>query len=182
MKIDTSLIPGYADMTAEDKLKALEEYEIETPAPKDNGDEITKLKTALSNANSQAADFKRQLREKQTEEERKEAERAEREKSVQEELAGLRRDKAISGYYAQCLSLGYEKDLALTAAEAMADNDAARILECQQKFLENKQKELEAAALNKQPTLTIGSPPTAQQADLEAVNQRRKWMGLPPIK
>ena len=180
MKIDTSKITGYAEMTAEDKLKALEEYEIE--APKDNGDEVTKLKAALSKANSDAAEWKRQFREKQTEQERAEAERAEREKAVEEELRGLRRDKTVSGYVSQCLALGYDKDLALRAAEAMADNDAAAILACQQDFLEAKQKEFEATALNKQPTLTPGAPPTSQQADKEAQNKLRAVMGLPPIK
>ena len=180
MKIDTSKITGYAEMTAEDKLKALEEYEIETP--KDNGDEVTKLKTALSNANSQAAEYKRALREKQSEAERAEAERAEREKAVEDELRTLRRDKTVSGYIAQCLALGYDKDLALRAAEAMADGDAASILACQQDFLESKQKELEAAALNKQPTLTSGSPPTAKQADAEADDKLRYYFGLPPRK
>ena len=180
MKIDTSKIVGYAEMTAEDKLKALEEFEFD--APKDNGDEITKLKQALSNANSQAAEWKRQFREKQTEQERAEAERVEREKAVEEELRGLRRDKTVSGFVAQCLALGYDKDLALKAAEAMADNDAAAILECQQTFLENKQKEIEAAALNKQPSLTAGSPPTAKQAEKDALNKTRSYFGLPPIK
>jgi hypothetical protein len=180
MKIDTSKITGYADMTAEEKLKALEEFEIETP--KDNGDEVTKLKTALSKANSDAAEWKRQFREKQTEQERAEAERAEHEKAVEDELRTLRRDKTVSGYVAQCLALGYDKDLALRAAEAMADNDAAAIMACQQDFLEAKQKELEAAALNKQPTLTPGAPPTAKQAELETQNKMRSYMGLPPIK
>ena len=83
---------------------------------------------------------------------------------------------------ANCLALGYDKDLALKAAEAMADNDAAAIMECQQTFLENKKKELEAAALNKQPTLTTGSPPTAQQAEQQADNNLRRYFGLPPIK
>ena len=179
MKIDTSKITGYAEMTAEEKLKALEDYEFETP---NNGDEVTKLKAALSNANSQAAEWKRQFRDKQTEQERAEAERAEREKAVEEELRGLRRDKTVSGFVAQCLSLGYDKDLALKAAEAMADNDAAEIFACQQEFLESKKKELEAAALNKQPTLTTGSPPTAQQADKDALNKTRSYFGLPPIK
>jgi hypothetical protein len=64
----------------------------------------------------------------------------------------------------------------------MADNDAAAIMACQQEFLDAKQKELEAAALNKQPTLTTGSPPTAQGADLEALNKQRRYFGLPPIK
>ena len=180
MKIDTSKITGYAEMSAEEKLKALEELEIE--APQDNSAEVNNLKEALSKANSQAADWKRQFREKQTEQERAEAERAEREKAVEEELRNLRRDKTVSGFVAQCLALGYDKDLALRAAEAMADNDAAAILACQQDFLEAKQKELEAAALNKQPTITSGSPPTAQQADKDALNKTRSYFGLPPIK
>ena len=176
----TEKIPGYAEMSAEEKLKALEELEFNEPKP-DSG-ETDKLKAALSKANSEAAEWRRQLREKQTEQERAEAERAEREKAVEEELRGLRRDKTVSGYVAQCLALGYDKDLAQRAAEAMADNDAAAIMECQQTFLEAKQKELEAAALNKQPTLTSGSPPTAKQADVEKQNQLRAYMGLPPIK
>ena len=177
MKIDTTRIEGYADMTAEEKLKALEEFEIEVP--KDNSDEVTKLKTALSNANSQAAEWKRQFREKQTEAERAEAERAEREKAVEDELRTLRRDKTVSGFMAQCLALGYDKDLALRAAEAMADNDAATIMACQQDFLEAKQKEMEAAALGKQPTLSVGAPPTAKQAEEEAANKIRQHFGLP---
>ena len=177
MKIDTTRIEGYADMTAEEKLKALEEFEIEVP--KDNSDEVTKLKTALSNANSQAAEWKRQFREKQTEAERAEAERAEREKAVEDELRTLRRDKTVSGYVAQCLALGYDKDLALRAAEAMADNDAATIMACQQDFLEAKQKEMEAAALGKQPTLSVGAPPTAKQAEEEAAKKIRQHFGLP---
>lgn len=180
MKIDTSKITGYAEMSAEEKLKALEAFEIEQP--KDSTDEITKLKAALSKANSDAAEWKRQFREKQTEQERAEAERVEREKAVEEELRGLRRDKTVSGFVASCLALGYDKDLALRAAEAMADNDAAAILACQQDFLESKKKEYEAAALNKQPTITAGSPPTAEAAEKEAINKQRAWFGLPPIK
>lgn len=182
MKIDTTRIEGYADMTAEDKLKALEEFEFEAPTPKDNSDEVTKLKTALSKANSDAAEWKRQFREKQTEAERAEAERQEREAAVENELRELRRDKTVSGFMAQCLALGYDKELALRAAEAMADNDAAAIMACQQDFLEAKQKELEAAALNKQPTLTPGAPPTAKAAEAEAYNKMRMAWGLKLIK
>ena len=181
-KIDTAKIENYAKMTAEEKLAALEAYEFEeTPAPKDN-DEVTRLKAALSKANSDAADWKRQFREKQTEAERAEAERKEHEQAVENELRTLRRDKTVSGYLAQCLALGYKQELALKAAEAMADNDAAAIMACQQEFLEEKQKEIEAAALNKQPTLTPGAPPTAKQAELEAENKMRSYFGLPPKK
>ena len=184
MKIDTTKIENYAEMTAEEKLKALEEFEFEAPAPKDASDEVTKLKTALSKANSDAAEWKRQFREKQTEQERAEAERKEREAAVEEELRNLRRDKTVSGYVAQYLALGYEKELAQKAADATADGDAATLMECQQTFLETKTKELEAAALNKQPTLTTGSPPTATatQAEKDAINKERRYFGLPPIK
>ena len=181
MKIDVSKVENYAAMTAEEKVAFYEAYEL-PDAPKDSDAEKTRLKEALSRANAEAASWKKQLREKQTEQERAEAERAEREKAVEEELNTLRRDKTVSGYVANCLALGYNNELALKAAEAMADNDAAAILACQQEFLELKKQELEAAALNKQPTLTSGSTPTAQQADIEAQNKLRGYMGLPPIK
>ena len=88
----------------------------------------------------------------------------------------------MSGYIAQCLALGYTQDLAVRAAEAMADGNNADIFACQQEFLEMKQKEIEANALNKQPTLTVGSPPTAKVAEAEAYNKMRKAWGLPPVK
>ena len=182
MKIDVSKIEGYAEMSAEDKLKALEEFDIEIPKPATDTDEVIKLKNALSNANSQAAEYKRALREKQSEQERAEAERAEREAARDAEIKELRRDKTVSGYLANCLSLGYDKELAQRAAEAMADNDAAAIMECQREFLETKTKELEAAALNKQPTLTPGAPPTATEVEKAAQNKTRSYFGLPPLK
>ena len=181
MKIDTSKIENYADMSAEDKLKALEEFDFQIPEAKDESEEVKKLKTALSKANSDAAEWKRQFREKQTEAERAEADRKEREQAVEDELRTLRRDKTVSGYVANCLALGYTQDLALRAAEAMADNDAAEIMKCQQEFLDAKTKEIEANALNKQPSLTTGAPPTAKTAEAEAYNKMRKAWGLQPI-
>lgn len=180
MKFDSNLIPGFGEMTADEKVEALLNFEIEVPKA-DESEETRRLKLALSKANSEASEWKRALREKQTEAERAEAERQERERAVEEELRGLRRDKTVSGYVAQCLALGYDKDLALRAAEAMADNDAATILACQQDFLAAKQKELEATALNKQPGLTSGAPPTAKVAEAEAQNKMRRAWGLPPI-
>ena len=181
-KINIASIEGYENMTAEEKVAALESYEIEIPKPATDSDEVIKLKNALSNANSQAAEYKRALREKQSEQERAEAERAEREAARDAEIKELRRDKTVSGYLANCLSLGYSNELAQRAAEAMADNDAAAIMECQREFLEAKQKEIEAAALNKQPTLTAGAPPTAKEAEAEAYNNMRRAWGLPVIK
>lgn len=179
-KIDVTSIEGYAEMTAEEKLAALEGYEFETPAPKSD-EEVAKLKTALSNANSDAAEWKKKYRQGLDEAKRLEEERKEREQAVESELQALRRDKAVSGYVAQCLALGYTQDLATRAAEAMADGNTTEIFACQQAFLEAKQKEIEANALNRQPTLTAGAPPTAKTAEAEAYNNMRKAWGLKPI-
>ena len=52
--------------------------------------EIERLQKALTKSNSEAADYKRKLQEKQTEEERAEAERAEKTRAMEEELATLK--------------------------------------------------------------------------------------------
>lgn len=181
MKFDSNLIPGFGEMTADEKVEALLNFEIETPKV-DESEETRRLKQALSKANSEASEWKKALREKQTEAERAEAERKEREAAVENELRSLRRDKTVSGYLAQYLALGYSKELALKAAEAKADGDAATDFECQREHQEAMRKEMEAATLSKQPTLTTGAPPTAKQAELEAQNKIRAYMGLPPIK
>ena len=180
MKIDVSKIEGFADMTAEDKLAALMGYEFEEPKAPDNS-EITKLKAALSKANSEAADWKRQFRDKQTEQERAEAERAENERAMQEELASLRRGKVVDEYAKKCMGMGYDAELAAECAEAMADGRFNDVFAAQQKFMEAKTREIEAAALNKQPGLSSGMPPV-QSADKAEENKMRGYFGLPPIK
>ena len=180
MRIDTTKITGFDEMSAEEKLKALTEYEFEAPKP--DSSEIERLKQALSKANTQANEWKQQFREKQTEAERVEAERAEKEKAVMEELASLRKEKETSSLIAQFMATGYDKDLAARAAEAMVDGRTADVISIQTEFLTQKQKELEAAALNKQPTLSTGAPPTSTQAEIDAQNKMRSYFGLPPIK
>lgn len=53
-RIDTSTISGYENMTAEEKLLALESFEFE-----DKGEENQKLRNSLSKANKEAADWKK---------------------------------------------------------------------------------------------------------------------------
>ena len=180
MKIDVSKIDGFEAMSAEDKLAAIMGYEFEEPKAPDNS-EITKLKAALSKANSEAADWKRQFRDKQTEQERAEAERAENEKALQDELKSLRREKVLSEYAKQCMGMGYDAALATECAEAMADGRFNDVFAIQQRFMEAKTKEIEAAALNKQPTISAGAPPV-QSAEKAETNKMRQIFGLPPIK
>lgn len=181
MKIDVSKIEGFSEMSAEDKLNAVLAYEFEEPKAPDGNAEITKLKAALSKANSDAAEWKRQFRDKQTEQERAEAERAEAEKALQEELNTLRRGKVIDEYAKKCMGMGYSTDLAAECAEAMADGRFNDVFAIQQKFMEEKTREIEAAALNKQPGLTPGVPPI-NVAEKAEENKYRSYFNLPPIK
>jgi hypothetical protein len=181
MKIDVSKIEGFAEMTAEDKLTALMGYEFEEPKAPDASEEVTKLKAALSKANSEAASWKNQFRAKQTEQERAEAERAENEKAIQEELAALRRGKVVDEYAKRCMGMGYDADLAAECAEAMADGRFNDVFAAQQKFMEAKTREIEAAALNKQPGISAGAPPV-NASDKSEENKMRGYFGLPPLK
>lgn len=181
MKIDLSTIENYANMTPEEKVAYFEAFEIPEPKAADNSAEITKLKAALSKANSDAADWKRQFRDKQTEQERAEAERAEAEKAMQEELETLRRGKVIDEYAKKCMGMGYDAALAMECAEAMADGRFNDVFQIQQNFMEAKKKEIEAAALNKQPGLTPGVPPV-QTSEKAEENKMRGYFGLPPLK
>lgn len=178
MKVDVSKIAGFEEMSAEDKLKAVMDYEFEEP--KVDNSEITKLKAALSKANSEAAEFKRQFREKQTEQERAAAEREENEKALQEELKILRREKVLSEYAKKCLGMGYDEALAAECAEAMADGRFNEVFSIQQRFMEAKTKEIEANALNKQPGISSGMPPV-QAAEKAENNLMRSYFGLRPI-
>lgn len=180
-KIDVSKIEGFEEMSAEDKVKAVLAYEFEEPKAPDTNAEITKLKTALSKANSESAEWKRQFREKQTESERAEAERNESFQKMQDELTALKREKLLSDYSKQCMAIGYDADLAAECAEAMADGRFNDVFAIQQRFMAAKTKEIEAAALNKQPGLTPGTPPV-QSIEKDEENKMRSYFGLPPIK
>ena len=103
----------------EKKIAALEAYEVEAPKPDEAA--YQKLKESVQRANAEAADYKRQLREKQTEAERAEAERAEREKAVQEELARYRTNERISGYQAKLMAAGYDAETAQVMATALPE-------------------------------------------------------------
>ena len=152
------------------------------PAKKDPkpDPEVEKLKAALSRANSEAADYKRQLREKQTEAERAEAERADKERAMREELESLRKEKAVSDYTGKCLSLNMESDLAAQTANAMADGDMNTLFDCLKTFVEATEQRIKNEALNRQPGLSAGVPPTTKAVTDEETALLRRYAGLSP--
>ena len=148
-------------------------------AEKPENAEIAKLKAALSKASSDAAEWKRQLREKQTESERVEAERAEQDKAMREELATLRRDKSISEYTAKCVTLNMDAELAAKTANAMADGDMNAVFDCLTAFVEATKTRINNELLNRQPGLSAGTPPTKGDTEDDITAKLRRYAGLP---
>lgn len=151
-KIDTTKIEGYANMTPEQKLAALEGFEYE-----DNSAELEKQKNALSKANSEAAEWKRKHNALLTEEERKKQEGAEALSKMQQELDELRKDKAVADYRSRFIAQGYDETLADETARAMYDGNTEKVFANQQKFLDGYTKKLKADALKNTPRPAAGS-------------------------
>lgn len=151
-KIDTSKITGYAEMSAEDKLKALEAFEYE-----DNAAELEKQKAAVSKANSEAAEWKRKHNALLGEDEKKKQEQEEKFANMEKELSELREAKRVSEFKAKFVSQGYDEALAEDTAKALADGDSAKVFANQSKFLEEYAKKVKADAIKKTPKPGAGS-------------------------
>lgn len=142
----TDRIDGYAEMSAEDKLKALEALELE-----DNTAELERLKNAVSKANSEASSWKKKHNDLLSEDERTKQEQAEKFADMEKELASLRKEKTVSEYTAKFAALGYGEALAKETAAAMADGDMAKVFANQTKFNESFKKAIIADELKKTP-------------------------------
>ena len=134
-------------MSVEDIEKALEGIEM----PTDNSAEIDRLKAALSKSNTEAADYKKQLREKMTAEELKAKEDAEKMEALIKERDSLLREKTISNHKANYLALGYEEKLAQETAEAMANGELDKVFANQKKHNEALEKKIRADVLKGTP-------------------------------
>lgn len=149
------------------------------PDNKAENDEITRLKAALSRANTEAADWKRQLREKQTEQERAEAERAEREKAREARIAELEAKERISTYKAKLMDAGVDGATADLMAKALPDGVKDEYFASFKSFTENQRQNFETERLKNQPGLSVGMPPTTADARRDDINRLRAAMGLP---
>lgn len=148
MNIKDLLGDAYKEgMTVEEITAALEKVSL----PDDSSAEMEKLKSALSKSNSEAADYKKQLRAKQTEDEAaKQKEQEERER-LQSDYEKLLRKTTVSDNKAKLLGLGYDEKLADETAEAMADGDSEKVFVNQKKHLDSVEKKVRAEALKDTP-------------------------------
>lgn len=161
-KIDTSKIEGYAEMTAEQKLAALEGFDMPDA-------DMTGFvrKDLLERANSEAANYKKQLREKMSQDEQAAAQAAETLKAMQDELDALRKEKQVTELSKRWMGVGYSEVLAGSTAKAMADGNMEQVFKDFAAFLTDHDKALKAELLKATPT-----PPPA--TDVNAGMMKRE--------
>jgi len=155
-----------------------------TESPKEqkpDTSELDRLKAALSRANGEAAEYKRQLREKQTEAERAEAERAEADRRMREELENLRAEKSIANGKTLAMAAGFDGESAAkiaTATATLTDEQRTALFDALKDFVQTTTTRLSNEALNRQPGLSTGIPPSTNTAKQTEDDKFRMWMGL----
>ena len=152
MKFDITKVPGYAaEMSAEDKLKLIEGFEIDLSG--------YVLKSVSDKNASEAAEYKKKYNATLTEQERREAELAEINKQRDAELVQLRRERAIDQQTAKYLSLGFEAELAAATAVASVDGNTDTVFANMTKHQQDREAKLRAELLKSTPTPPSGDAP-----------------------
>lgn len=148
MEIKDLLGSAYKEgMTLEEIQTALKDISM----PTDNSAEVERLKNALSASNSEAAKYKKELRDKMSADEAAKLKAQEDQDKMQKELDALRRESAVSKNKAKLVALGYEEALAEETAEAMADGKLDKVFANQKKHLDAFEQKIRADILKDTP-------------------------------
>lgn len=164
MDLKDLLGESYKDgMTVEEITEALANVSM----PKDNSAEIEKLKASVSKANSEAAQYKKELNAKMSEEERKAKEDAEKWEQIVKERDELLKEKNISAHKAKFLENGYSAELAEKSAEALVNGDYDTVFKHLGAFRSSLEKKFKAENIDSTPVPSGGShedpAPTKEQ-------------------
>ena len=150
-KVDITKIKGYENMTAEEKVAALEAFEVEGETPDYSG---YVKKDIFDKTASELAGVKKQLKEKMTDDEAAKQKEQEEREELQSKYEKLLHETEVSKSKAKLLGLGYDEKLADETAEAMANGDLETVMANQKKHLEAFEKKVRAEALKDTPKPT----------------------------
>ena len=149
MKIDTSKIDGYNEMPAEEKLKALEEFELE-----DKDDEIEKLKAdakkykdSFDKTASELAALKKEKKGSLSEIEQLKAEHEEQMAELKGKYDELYKESNTNKLVASYVKQGYKEELARKKADAFLSGDTDTVLACEEEFRKDIEKSIKAEVL-----------------------------------
>ena len=176
MKIDTSGIEGFAEMTTEQKLEAV--LGLEVPDKVDLAGYVPKAQADKSAA--EAANYKKQLAAKMTDDEAAAAAKAQELADMQAKIAELEQAnqklmqaQTEASYKAKYLALpGFDEKLAEETAKAMAAGDMDKVFANQQKANEAYEKQIKADLLKRTPGPSGGQ--AQEGGESEAVELARR--------
>ena len=151
-KIDVSKIQGYADMSAEEKLQALESYEYD-----DGTSEIERYKNATSKANSEAAEWKKKHNALLSEDEKSKQEQADYIAELKKQNEELLKERDVAKYKTELIATGYSEDLATETANALFSGDVSVVLKNQAKFVAEQKKAVIAESVKNTPIPPVGN-------------------------
>lgn len=152
MKIDTTKIEGYENLSAEDKVKALEGFEYDVPKSEDESG----LKKLLSDRNSEIKKLKDEIRSKMDASEREKLEKEEELEKLRQTVAEFEKANKTASLKASYLAIGYNEELATKRATFMADGDLVNATAVEKEFLAWHDKELKAEKIRSTPAPSSG--------------------------
>lgn len=187
MSFDWTKLEGYReDMTSDEKLALLEQYE---PQPEPAGDPAPDSqkpeprpgyipKKDFDKVASELAAAKKQLRAKMTDAEQQEADRLAELEAKETELTALRREKTLSGYNAALLGLGFDSALAEETATSMVDGDMDAVFAGMKKHMTATEKALRAQILKDTPAPPSDDDPNNAEKAKRDQEKLRSYFGL----
>lgn len=152
MKKNIEKPDNYENMSAEEKLAFYEGFEFD-----DNSELVQKLKDSVSNANSQAADWKKKHNALLSADEKAKADRDEELTALREEVEALRKKEAVSKYVAKYSEIGYDAKLAESTAQALADGDFDTVIANQEAYKKSLQSKIAAELMSGTPHPQTGT-------------------------
>lgn len=160
MKIDTSKIQGFAEMTAEQKVAALQNFEMPDA---DYSGYVSKA--TFDSTASELAKLKKEHASLLSAEEQKKLADKEALENLQKEVETLRKEKTISEHKSKFIGLGYDEQLATETATALFEGNMQKVFDNQKKFLEAHDQSTKEALLKGTPSPQGGSGTTAIDFD-----------------
>ena len=165
-RIDTSKISGYADMTLEEKVKALEAMRVPDEV------DMTKFvsKDMYDKASHDIASLKQKLKDRMDDDERKKAEDKERYDEMEKKYNELMKESTIAKHKAKYIAMGYEESMAESTATAIVDGDMDTVFANQKKFTESLEQKIRKE--------TLGDTPRPKSTD----NDKNSTMTLEKLR
>lgn len=169
---------NYDSMSPEEKIKFFEKFEFDDNSAKIKALEetVNKLKDSVSNANSQAAEWKKKHNALLSEEEQSKLARDEELEKLRTELKEANEERAKANYTAKYAALGYSAELAESTAKALIAGDVVTVIANQATFNKSLEEKIKSDMMKNTPSPKTGGNTeiTKEQFDKMDYSERVK--------